>query len=440
MQWTRWVCLTMIAVSVTGFAGENWPNWRGPSYTGATDAKNLPAAWSETQNIVWKTPMPGWSGATPVVWGKRIFVMSPSKDANADPSKRGLDAGPGGPDVLLMCLSADDGKVLWQTVVDTGNVFQREQNMASPSPVTDGKHVWIQTGTGVVAALDMDGKMLWKKNLQTDYGKFGQMFGYASSPVLLDGKLIVQVLHGWTTDDPSYLVAYDPIKGDVIWRHERPTDALEESPDAYNTPVVLPWEGKNLLVCLGGDCVTAHDPATGEEIWRALGTNPKKLAHNRTIASAVAANGIVLAPTRVRPLIAVRAGGKGDVTATHVAWKYDLPQGPDVPTPACDDKYAYLVGDMGAVACVELATGKVLWGPEKVLHQDVVRSSPLLADGKVYVSNRKGETAVLAAGPEFKLLGVNQLDGAYVLSSIAAVDGKLFVRTDTNLYCIAEKK
>jgi outer membrane protein assembly factor BamB len=460
-----WAAGLAIFISISSAqAGENWPQWRGPSGNGTSDSTNLPTTWSLEKGIVWKAPLPSWSGGTPVIWGDRIFVTSPSAgaaaagttdqprqpDAQPQDSQKGKGGfkgkggrggfgqrrDPGGQKLLLVCLSKKDGKELWQRELDTGNRTYNKQNSSSPSPVTDGHHVWVVTGNGVVTAFDMDGKEIWKKSLQREYGNFGLNWGYGSSPLLFEGKLIIEVLHGNNTDDPSYLVAFDGLTGKVMWRKERPTDALRESPDAYTTPAALMVEGKPQIVVSGGDYVTGHDPASGEEIWRAAGLNPRRASNYRIVGSPVVAGDMIFAPTRNRPLVALRAGGKGDVTSSHTAWRWDNDGGPDVPTPVSDGKYFYMVDDRGLIACLDAKTGKSIYGPQRSGLGGTVSASPLLADGKLYITNESAVTAVLAAGPEYKLLATNELDGTYTLSSIAVSGQQFFLRTSTHLYCI----
>ena len=429
----------------------NWPQWRGPEGNGISRAVGLPVSWGLEKNIVWKTPLPSWSGGTPIIWQDRIFVTSASapapktESAQAPPveggrRRQGFGGGrndPGGPSLMLICVNKGDGKVLWERELDQGNRVWMKQNASSPSPVSDGKHVWVVTGTGAVTAFTLDGKEAWKRNLQKDYGNFGLNWGYASSPLLLDGKLIVEVLHGNNTDDPSYLVAFDAGTGKPVWRIERPTDAVRESPDAYTTPAVLVHEGKKQIVVSGGDYVTGHDPETGKELWRAGGLNPQRAPNYRIVASPVVKDGLIFAPSRRRPLLAVKAGGSGDVTTTHVAWTWDDRGGPDVPTPISDGKYFYMVDDSGMVTCVDAKTGKLIYGPERT-GGGTVSASPLLADGKLYIINESAVTTVVAAGPEFKVLSTNELDGDYTLSSFAVSGKNLFVRTGSNLYCIGQ--
>jgi outer membrane protein assembly factor BamB len=454
------VCLALLLLALwTGplaHAQGNWPHWRGPDGNRVSSAPNLPTTWSLSQNVVWKAPLPSWSGGTPVIWGNRIFVTSPSATepgkapaAAEEPGRRrrggfgggrggGFGRDPGGPKLLLVCLSKKDGKELWTRELDEGNQLFNKQNSSSPSPVTDGKHVWVVTGTGAVNAFDMQGNRVWQRNLQREYGRFGLNWGYASSPLLYDGKLIIQVLHGSATTQPSYVVAFDALTGKPIWRQERRTDAPAEALDAYTTPALLRSGGTTQIIISGGDYVTGHDPKTGKEIWRAGGLNPQKRPNQRVIASPFVADGIIYAPSRKSPVLALRPGGTGDVTATHTLWTWEGTGGPDVPTPVCDGRYFYMVEDSGRVTCLDAKTGKTIWGPERTA-QGIVSASPLLAGGKLYVTNESGVTTILAAGPEFKVLATNELDGSYTLSSLAVSGSQLFLRTGTHLYCIGSK-
>src|SRR4051812_1619919 len=444
--------LLAIAVSILPvIANENWPAWRGPDGNGLSDSKGLPTTWSTNKNIVWKAELPSWSGATPIIFGEYVFITSASKpDASdkprTDEERRGGGrfggggsygvSDPGGPKLLLLTLSRKDGKLLWQREVDEGNQLFRKQDLSSPSPVTDGKHVWVVTGTTTVTAYDMEGTKLWSRNLRKDYGNLRLNWGYASSPLLLDGKLIIQVLQGYG-EGGSYVVAFDGITGKELWKKERPTDAIRESPDAYTTPALLVVDGKKQFVINGGDYVTGHDAETGAEIWRAAGLNPRRNQNYRIISSVTVKDGMIFAPTRQRPLLALRAGGQGDVTESHLAWKYEEEGAPDVPSPVSDGTYFYMVADNGAVTCLEAKTGKRVWGPERT-PVGAVSASPVLADGKIYITNEKAVTTIVAAGPEFKTIASNELDGSYTLSSPAAAGKNLFIRTSQALYCIGE--
>ncbi len=444
------VTVLLAAVSSLGLAQENWPQWRGPFQNGVCDSTTLPMKWSVSENIKWKTSLPSWSAATPIVWGDKVFVTSPSQaapnpsPAESEPSgeqperrRRQASLDPGGPELFLYCISKQDGRILWQQELDNKNQIHRKQNDATPSPVTDGRHVWAVTGTGVVAAFDMSGKRIWVKDLQQDYGAFGLNWGYASSPLLYDGRIIIEVLHGMNTDDPSYIISLDAQTGAVQWKQERPTDAQRESPDAYTTPVLLSYQGENQIVISGADYVTGHDPKTGKEIWRASGLNPLNRPNYRIVGTPIVNEGIIYAPTRKKPLLALRAGGMGDISTSHLVWKYEGSGAPDVPSPVCDGTYLYMVEDRGMVTCLDARKGTEVYGPE-VTREGIVSASPILSDGKIYILNEAGVTTIIKAGPEFQILATNELDGSYTLSSFAVSGSQLFIRTATHLYCIQE--
>jgi outer membrane protein assembly factor BamB len=408
---------------LTGAAGshvtaENWPQWRGAQRNGVSGEKNVPLRWTKTENITWKLALPAWSGSTPIVWGNRLFLNVAE-----------------GSDLFLWSIDRGTGAAVWKQRLGGGNVKLQKQNMSSPSPVTDGRTVWTMTGTGIVKAFDFDGKELWTRDIQKDYGRFGMNWGYGSSPLLTDNALYVQVLHGMHTKDPSYLLRLDAVTGKTVWRVERPTQARFESPDAYTTPALLEYGTSKEIVVSGGDVVTGHDPATGKELWRASGLNPRNDGSYRLVASPVVSGEFIYVPARERPVLALKAGGRGDVTRTHVLWSFD--NGPDVPTPVTDGAYVYLINDRGIVWCLDAKSGKEVYG-RKRLHPATYSGSPVLADGRIYVTNEDGLTSVLRTGPVFEVVAENDLDG-YTLSSPAISDGQIFIRTEKFLYCIGRR-
>ncbi|MEN9636245.1 MAG: outer membrane protein assembly factor BamB precursor [Verrucomicrobiota bacterium] len=442
--------LLLAGIAASSALAANWPNWRGPLGDGTTTtAQNLPETWSLSQNVKWKQEMPAWSGSSPTVWGERIFLNTPSKDevvapppapAPAVPGKKARPKpaggrGPGGQDLLLLCLDRATGQEIWRRQYDRGNDLKMKHNMTSPTPVTDGKHVWVVSGNGVVACFDFDGHPKWTFDIPKNFGKIGIQFGYGSSPLLVGDKLIFQMLQGLYTDEPCYLFALNANDGRKLWHVERPTDAEHESPDAYSTPALLEVAGKKQVVVGGSDYVTGHDPETGRELWRGGGLNPTKSKNFRVIASPLVRDGMIFAPSRVTPFIAFKAGGTGDITTSQLAWKWTEKGSPDVPTPVSDGERLYMVDDQGAITCVKAATGERIYGPEST---GIGRTSgsPTLADGKIYVTSETTETAVIQAGATFKLLGKNTLDGSYTLSTPAFVDGEIIMRTGTHLYCL----
>ena len=412
--------LLALLLSTTAVLSANWPAWRGPAGDGVSPEKNLPVKWSPTENIAWKLQLPQWSGATPVIWGDTVFLNV----AEADGDK-----------LSLWAVGRTKGDILWKRPLSGGNNKQRKQNMSSPSPVTDGTTVWVMTGTGFLRAFDFKGTELWMRDIQKDYGRFGLNWGYASSPLLHDGDLFVPVLHGMKTDDPSYMLRIDGKTGKTEWRVERPTKAIQESPDAYITPALAKVGSSFEIILNGGDDVTGHDPATGKELWRANGLNPDNNPAYRIVASPITYGDIVIAPTRERPMLVLRAGGRGNVTTSHKLYEFN--NGPDVPTPVTDGTYIYVVNDRGIAYCLELKTGKQVYGPER-LTPGTYSASPVLADGKIYITSEDGVASVYRAGPKFEVLSVNNMED-YTLSSIAVKEGQLFLRTAGWLWVIGQK-
>ena len=411
--------VTLFLCGDVAFA-ENWPNWRGPTRDGISAETNLPVEWDTEQNIAWKRAMPAWSGSTPVIWNELIFINVAVDDDNLE----------------LWCLDRNTGETQWARPLSDGNRRLRKQNMSSPSPVTDGERVWVMTGTGIIKAFDLEGDELWTRNIPESYGAFGLNWGYASSPLLHGDALYVQVLHGMRTDDPSYVLRLNAETGETVWRVERPTEAVRESPDSYTTPALLEYDGTTEIVITGGDAVTGHALDTGRELWRADGLNPTRNRSYRIIASPVVHDGLIYAPTRVKPLLALRPGGRGDVLNTNVVWATD--NGPDVPTPVTDGELFYVVNDSGIVFVSDAKTGDPVYGPVRI-QTGTYSASPVLADGKIYITNEGGMTTVFKTGPTFEVLAENDFDD-YCLSSPAISDGQIFIRTTGHLYAIGERR
>ena len=398
---------------------ENWPQWRGPLLNGISTETNLPVRWSTTENIAWKLPMPSLTGSTPIVWGDRIFLNVAENGS-----------------LFLWAVDRNKGEPIWKRHLSDGDNRQRKQNMSTPSPVTDGTGVWVMTGTGILKAFDFNGKELWMRDIQKEYGRFGLQWGYGSSPLMFGDSLFVQVLHGMKTDDPSYVLRISKANGRTIWRQERPTIAQRESPDSYTTPAIV-RTGSNLeLVITGGDAVTGHDVNTGKELWRADVLNPTNDLAYRIVASPVVHGETIIAPTRERPMVVMKPGGRGDVAKTHVMWEFQ--NGPDVPTPVTDGTYVYVVNDRGIMWCLELKTGKEIYGRQR-LRPSTYSGSFTMADGKLYITNEDGLTTVLRTGPKFEILAENDF-ADYSLSSPAVSDGQIFIRTTGALWAIGQRK
>ncbi|HSU65401.1 MAG TPA: PQQ-binding-like beta-propeller repeat protein, partial [Tepidisphaeraceae bacterium] len=312
----------------------------------------------------------------------------------------------------------------------------------SPSAVTDGKLVWFYFGTGDLVACDLDGNVKWSRNIQKDYGPFNIQWIYASSPLLYQGRLYIQVLQrdvppkGPASGPPadSYLLAMDAATGKDLWRHIRPNAAVEESKESYGTPIPYTDNGHTEILLVGGDCMTAHDPDTGKEVWRCGGWNPQKIGHWRIVSSPVAVDGLVITcPPKGGAIFAIKDGGNGDVTQTNVAWKNpDLSSDAAVPLVYKDHLYVLNGDKKKELFCVEPKTGKILW-TNTLGGKSVFRASPTGADGKIYCLNEAGQVFVLSAD-EPKVLSTAELGGTANHATVAVADGEVFVRAGDKLY------
>jgi outer membrane protein assembly factor BamB len=433
----------------SGLEAGNWPNWRGPFFNGSADeTAPLPDHWNKTENECWVVPMPGKSGATPIIWSDFVFVASPDKEKN----------------LLLLCLDAVSGKERWRQVVGQGDQDYDKNNMAAPSPTTDGKTVVAMFGTGEIAAYDFAGQARWKRNLAKEFGKFAIGYYYASSPVLYEGRLYVQVLqrseprtYPHSTDDKphrdSFLLCLDPLTGKELWRQIRETEANGEAQEAYTTP--FPFHGSHgtEIVVYGAGYLTSHDPVTGKEFWRCGSLNPDRSSLWRTICSAVPGTGLIYAcvPRVTSPMLAVKPDGSGALSPkTQVAWTMEKDSS-DVSTPLLYQGRLYVL-DSGrrVMTCLDPKTGERKWRGE-FGGREFFSASPTGADGKIYCIGEGGTVVVLAAGDAFKILAQFKMEGeggdfelsgghsAPVLSSIAVAGGHLYVRTPVKLHCIGAK-
>ncbi len=429
----RFFIIVAVVLAGASALADNWPQWRGPFFNGSTTETNLPIQWSTTENVTWVTPLPGYSGATPVVWEDSIFISSP------DPQKA----------LLLLCLDRKTGQVRWQRKVGEGDFEKGRNNSASPSPVSDGKRVIVLFATGDLVAFDFSGQELWRRNLATDYGRFAIMWIYGSSPLLYRDKLYVQVLqHGKVppeyshaqdgkTDRESFLLCLDPATGKNLWRHVRSSDAISEAQEAYTTPIPAETGNPPEIIVVGGNYVTAHSAEDGSELWRCAGLNARGERFWRIVPSAVPADGLIFASGPKRdPVLAIKDGGHGLVTDTHLAWKFtEFPS--DCATPLFYKKTLFVLdGDRQVMTRLEPRTGQKLWQGNLGV-KEIFRASPTGADGKIYCISENGTAVVLSAGDEFKVIATIPMGEAPVRSSIAAGHGQLFIRTAKSLYCIA---
>jgi len=426
--------LVFAGFSRQAIAGPNWAQWRGPHFNGSTEAKSLPTHWSKEENVKWVTPLPGASGATPIIWEDRVFLTSLNNETF---------------DLEAYCLDLNSGQLLWTKKLGIGSSDEgRGKNLASPSPVTDGEKVIFSYGTGDIAALDFEGNILWRKNHQHDYGRFQYNFGYHASPLLHKDKLYVQVLQrdrgnpGPTREDRhpefSYILCMDPQTGDYLWKHNRPSEAWDESRESYSTPIPFEHEGREEILIFGGDCMSGHNPQTGEEYWRWGSWNPEHIGHWRVVPSPVFYNGFIYAcAPKQEPLFAIKAGANGKLGDDWIAWKLEE-KTTDVAVPLIyKDKMYVLDGDGRFVTKLDPKTGEVHWRG-RIGGKAVYRASPTGADDKIYMINEQGHAVVLGTGDEFEVIHEIEMGEGLCRSTISATDGRILIRTAENLYCIGE--
>jgi outer membrane protein assembly factor BamB len=418
----------VIALLLTTTAlAEDWPQWRGPHHNGVSAEENPPTEWASDKNIRWKAPLPGPAGSTPIVIGERIFITSAEGDR-----------------LVLLCYTTA-GKQAWRRDIAAGDRDFRgdEGNLASPSPVADDQHVATLMGDGTLACFTHAGEEVWRLDLNTLYGQLDIQFGYSSTPVLHDGRLYLQIIHG--DGDPATqearVVCLDFTTGQEVWAVNRITGAKAECEHSYASPVIYEDKERTLLLTHGGDFTIAHDLKTGAELWRLGGFNlpgnynpTLRFVASPGIGLLEGGEGIIIAPSAKRGSIAaVKPDGSGDITGTNSElWR--LPKStPDVPTPLVYDGLVYLCGEDGRLTVVDAMSGEEIY--ERRTESDRHRASPIAAAGKVYLTSRGGVVTVIEAGREFKRIARNELKEPISASPVFA-NGVLYLRTFENLYAI----
>lgn len=406
--------LILSAILSATASAENWPNWRGPNQNGTADG-SFPTTWSADENVAWKYDLPGLGASTPAVWEDKIFLTFVDNEKNA-----------------ALCVNRSGEKV-WQVELgDASGPKHKKASGANSSPVTDGSHVVFYFKSGALVATDMDGNIQWQKNTYEMFGENSMWWDQGTSPVIAGDKLIVT--HQQT--GPSWIAAFNLNDGELAWKYDRKLPAPEEAAQSYSTPIVAGEGAGQYLILAGADHVTAHSLKDGSEIWRVGDLNPTQHKFFRSISSPVANDTHVFVPyARGATLTAVRLGGKGDVTDTHVEWTKEVSA--DVPTPAFSGNRLYVLTDKKGLACLDAKTGETLWrDPNK--HRKAFSASPIVADGKVYLTREDGTTIVVKDGDEYEELEQNELDEMMV-STPVLVDGKILLRTSKALYCITKQ-
>jgi len=415
----RFVSAVAVLVAMCGpVLGANWPGFRGPTGDGVSLEKKLPLHWSSTENVRWKTPLPEGGNSSPIVWSNRIFLTQ----AVDKGSRR-----------LVMCFDRADGKLVWQreTPYREKESTHADNPYCSATPVTDGTRVIASLGSAGMVCYDFSGQELWRKDL----GKLEHIWGNASSPILYGNLCIL-----WCSPGPrQFLLAVDKSTGQTVWEIKEPGGMKGDDKDSqswagsWSTPIVVRAGNHDELILCVPEKVRGLDPLTGKELWSCNGLS--KLVYT----SPVHADDIVVAMSGFHgPALAVRTGGKGDVSATHRLWRHTdkIPQ--RIGSAVIVGERVYILNEEGMAQCFELKTGKEV-GQKERLSSDRSWGSFVVGAGRLYVTNLAGETLVLKPDPPFELIAKNKI-GERVLSSCAVSDGEIFIRSYQHLWCVGEKR
>jgi outer membrane protein assembly factor BamB len=442
----RAALVTVQVILATVPIAANWPQWRGPSGLGVSDESGLPTTWSARENIAWSAALRGLGSSSPIVWGDQVFVTSQVGRTRLQPGPHPMlarddatlvmrekpiggrrDDPTAGADpafLIVESFSRSDGRRLWEYRVEARGPFpdlHEKHNLATPTPVTDGERLFAWFGTGQIAALDLRGRVVWEKHLGQDYSPFDINWGHGSSPVLYKDLVILLCDH----ESASYLLALDARTGTLRWKADR-----GQGRASYSTPLVVPGpEGDELLVN-SSERIDGYDLATGELRWYA------DAPRQTPIPSAVFHEGLIYITRGYRnsPYMALRPGGRGDVSASHVVWR--APGGGSYAASLVHyEGLLYFTNDVGVLTCADAKTGQRVW---QTRLDGVFFASPVAADGKIYFASETGETIVVKAGRVAAILARNDL-GERLVASPAISKGQIFLRSDGRLFTIGSR-
>jgi outer membrane protein assembly factor BamB len=433
------IMAAMAAALTAPLHAQQWPTWRGPSAGGLSVERNLPVEWSDTRSVAWKSPIRGLGISSPIVWNDIVVVTSQAGTGEVrqgprlvqggnplEAGERGLapvGTGTGRVSFVVTAVDRATGHRAWEFELPAEGELpfvHEKHNLASPSPATDGERIYAWFGTGQIAAIDMAGRLVWKKHLGAEYGTFQINWGHGSSPLVHAGTLVLLCYH----ERASYLLALDARTGAVRWKVDAPAGVT-----SYSTPLAVEAAGRTEVIVNSSIGVSGHDLATGERLWHVTEDN------RFPIPMPLYQDGVIYTSRGYRssPFMAIRPGGKGDVSSSHVIWR--SPSGaPYISSLVYYDGLIYMIGDVGVLTVTDAKTG------ERVFQErigGVYTASPVAADGKVYLLSEDGETIVVAAGRTPRVLARNNLN-ARQLASPAISGGRLFIRSDDAIYAIGK--
>ena len=423
--------LALLNTTADTTSDQYWPQWRGPHATGVSKTADPPVEWSETRNVRWKTEIPGRGSSSPVIWGDRVFVLTAvpvGVDATASHQARGA-LRPAVPHrFVIMALDRQSGKVVWEKTARESTPHEGSHpqfgTYASSSAITDGERVYAFFDSFGLYAYDMNGKLLWEKDLGDK--RMRMEFGEGQTPVLHGNTIVVQ----WDHQGPSFITALDKMTGKELWRTER------QEIDSWGTPLVVEHGGKAQVIASAMNKVTSYDLATGQVVWQGPGLtmNP--------IPSSVAENGMVYAVSGFRgnKLHAIQLDeAKGDLTATGaIKWSLDADT-PYVPSPLLYDGVIYLLkSNSGILSAFDAKTGKPHYQLQRLEGVPNVFASPVAARGRIYIPGQQGATIVIKAGPAYEVLATNTLDDGFDASP-ALAGSEIYLRGARFLYSIGSR-
>lgn len=405
-------CLLLAASCASLALADEWTHWRGPNYTGAAEARGLPAEFDAETNVRWRAALPGPGESTPVSADGRIFLTARM-----------------GNDLLGVCIDHATGKTLWTFKFGEAPEKTRDR-MVSCSPVTDGRHVWFLFANTDLACVNVAGdRQVWRRNLREDFGEYRLLFGYAASPLLVDGRIYVAMIN---QGGQSYVLAVDARTGETAWKTNRDTEARGETRDSYSSPVPVKLGDATGIVVAGADVVTCHAAADGEEVWR-FRYHPGSQA-GRLVPTVAIEDGV---------MVGVRARGQGAYAADlskavpELLWQASA-DSPDVASPILHDGLAYVLdGEKKRLHCLAARTGEKVWTAELGARAPFW-ASPTLADGKIYCVSKRGEFRCVSAGRDGgEVLSQFSLDQRDCIATPVVVGDTLLVRTPAELICVA---
>lgn len=411
-----------VVVMTSGLQAENWPRFRGPSQAGIASVDSVPTQWNDTENVIWKTDMPGPGASSPVVFNDRIYVtcytgygLNEEEPGDKADLKRNL-----------VCVDQKSGEILWNKEIPADAEHTKDfsgfvalHGFASSTPIVDETGVYVYYGTTGAAAYDLDGTHRWTVSL----GDKTHAFGTANSPVLYKDLVILNA-----GVEGNAIVGLNKKTGEEVWKHE----GVNRS---WNTPILVKASGRDELIYSEEGAVRALDPATGEEIWHSKGIDDYICPSVIPVGDDM----VVAMGARKNTTIAIRTGGTGDVTDSHLVWELD--KGSNVSSPTYHNGHLYWVSESKGIAyCADVKTGEVVYQERMEPRPKLIYASPVFAGGNLYYVTRENGTYVVEAKPEYKLVTINEFeeDKSIANGSPAIVDNKIYLRTNKALYCIGK--